>query len=49
MSEASGREQMERRLIEESSEDESFRQRLIEDPKGPWKRSSGRGCPKRYW
>ena len=34
MSEGSGREQMERRLIEKSVEDESFRQRLLEDPKG---------------
>ena len=34
MSEASGRQEMERRLIEKSLEDEAFRQRLIEDPKG---------------
>jgi hypothetical protein len=34
MSEASGRQGMERRLIEKSLQDESFRQRLIEDPKG---------------
>jgi hypothetical protein len=34
MSEGSGRAEMERRLIEKSLEDESFRQRLIEDPKG---------------
>ena len=34
MSEASSRAEMERRLIEKSLEDESFRQRLIEDPKG---------------
>jgi hypothetical protein len=34
MSEASGRQEMERRLIEKSLEDESFRQRLLEDPKG---------------
>ena len=34
MSEASGRTEMERRLIERSIEDESFRRRLIEDPKG---------------
>ena len=36
MSEGSGgaRAEMERRLIEKSLEDEDFRQRLIEDPKG---------------
>jgi len=34
MSEATGRAQMERRLIEKSLQDEAFRQRLIEDPKG---------------
>jgi hypothetical protein len=34
MSEATGRAQMERRLIEKSVEDDAFRQRLIEDPKG---------------
>ena len=34
MSEASGRQEMERRLIEKSVEDDAFRQRLIEDPKG---------------
>jgi hypothetical protein len=33
MSEGSGRAQMERRLIEKSLEDESFRRRLIDDPK----------------
>jgi hypothetical protein len=33
MNEASGRQEMERRLIEKSIEDESFRQRLLEDPK----------------
>jgi hypothetical protein len=34
MSEATGRQEMERRLIEKSLQDEDFRQRLIEDPKG---------------
>jgi hypothetical protein len=34
MSEGSGRADVERRLIEKSVEDESFRQRLLEDPKG---------------
>jgi hypothetical protein len=33
MSEATGRAEMERRLIEKGLEDESFRQRLLEDPK----------------
>jgi hypothetical protein len=34
MSEATGRQEIERRLIEKSIEDEAFRRRLIEDPKG---------------
>jgi hypothetical protein len=34
MSEVSGRTEMERRLIENSLEDDSFRRRLMEDPKG---------------
>ena len=34
MSEATGRQEIERRLIEKSLQDEAFRQRLIEDPKG---------------
>ena len=46
MSEGSGRAEMERRLIEKSVEDDAFRRRLMEDPKGPWKRSWGRGCPR---
>ncbi len=33
MSETTGRAEIERRLIERSLEDESFRQRLLEDPK----------------
>jgi hypothetical protein len=34
MSEASGRAEMERRIVQRSIEDEDFRRRLIEDPKG---------------
>ena len=34
MSEATGRQEIERRLIEKSLQDEDFRRRLIEDPKG---------------
>ena len=33
MSEASGREQMERRLVERSLQDDTFRRRLLEEPK----------------
>jgi hypothetical protein len=36
---------MERRLIEKSLEDESFRQRLIEDPKGAVEEELGRRLP----
>ena len=47
MSEGSGRTEMERRLIEKSSEDEAFRQRLMEDPKGAVEEELGtRGCPR---
>ena len=45
MSEASGRAEMERRLIEKSVEDESFRQRLIEDPKGAVEEELGTRLP----
>ena len=45
MSEGSGRVQMERRLIEKSLEDESFRQRLIEDPKGAVEQELGTRLP----
>jgi hypothetical protein len=45
MSEASGRAQMERRLIEKSLEDESFRQRLIEDPKAAVEEELGTRLP----
>ena len=44
MSEGSGRQEMERRLVEKSLEDDAFRQKIIEDPKGPWSRSLGRAC-----
>ena len=45
MSEATGRAEMERRLIEKSLEDESFRQRLIEDPKGAVEEELGTRLP----
>jgi hypothetical protein len=45
MSEATGRAQMERRLIEKSVEDEAFRQRLIEDPKGAVEEELGTRLP----
>jgi hypothetical protein len=46
MSEASGRQEMERRLIEKSVQDEAFRQRLIEDPKGALEQELGARLPK---
>src|SRR5215204_4284732 len=45
MSEASGRQEMERRLIEKSLQDESFRQKLIEDPKGAVEQELGTRPP----
>ena len=45
MSEASGRQEIERRLIEKSLEDEAFRQRLIEDPKGAVEQELGTRLP----
>src|ERR687894_1814854 len=45
MSEASGRQEMERRLIEKSVEDDAFRQRLIEDPKGAVEQELGTRLP----
>ena len=45
MSEASGRQEMERRLIEKSVEDEAFRQRLIEDPKAAVEQELGTRLP----
>ena len=45
MNEGSGRAQMERRLIGKSVEDESFRQRLIEDPKASVEQELGTRLP----
>ena len=45
MSEGSGRQEMERRLIEKSVEDDVFRQRLIEDPKGAVEQELGTRLP----
>jgi hypothetical protein len=45
MSEGSGRTEMERRLIEKSLQDESFRRRLVEDPKGAVEQELGTRLP----
>jgi hypothetical protein len=45
MSEASSREQMERRLVQRSLQDEAFRQRLLEDPKGAVEQELGTRLP----
>jgi hypothetical protein len=45
MSEATGRQEMERRLIEKSLQDEAFRRRLIEDPKGAVEQELGTRLP----
>jgi hypothetical protein len=45
MNEGSGRAEMERRLIEKSVEDDAFRQRLIEDPKGAVEQELGTRLP----
>ncbi len=45
MSEGSGRQEMERRLIEKSLQDDAFRQRLIEDPKGILEEELGTRLP----
>ena len=45
MSEGSARTEMERRLIEKSLEDDSFRHRLIEDPKGAVEEKLGMRLP----
>ena len=45
MSEGSGRAEMECRLIGKSVEDESFRRRLIEDPKGAVEQELGTRLP----
>jgi hypothetical protein len=50
MSEASGgsggRAEMERRIVQRSIEDDAFRQRLIEDPKGALEQELGARLPK---
>jgi Nitrile hydratase, alpha chain len=45
MSEGSGRAQMERRIVQRSIEDESFRQRLMDDPKGAVEEELGTQLP----
>jgi hypothetical protein len=45
VSEGSGRTEMERRLIEKSLQDESFRRRLVEDPKGAVEEELGPSLP----
>ena len=45
MSEASGRQEIERRLIEKSLEDEAFRRRLVEDPKWAVEQELGTRLP----
>ena len=46
MSEGSARTEIERRLIEKSLQDESFRRRLMEDPKGAVEEELGTRLPK---
>ena len=45
MSEAAGRAEMERRLIERSLEDDAFRQQLLADPKAAVERELGTRFP----
>ena len=45
MSEASGRAEMERRLIERSLQDDDFRRRLLEDPEATIERELGFRLP----
>ena len=45
MSEASGRAEMESRLVDKSLRDESFRRRLMEDPKGAVEEELGTRLP----
>ena len=45
MSEATDRQEMERRLIEKSLQDDVFRQKLIEDPKGAVEQEIGTQLP----
>src|SRR5215212_4580662 len=47
MSEASSREQMERRLVQRSLQDDAFRQRLLEDPKGVVEQELGTRLPEK--
>ncbi len=45
MSEGSGRQEMERRLVEKSLENDAFRQKLVEDPKGAVEQELGTRLP----
>jgi len=45
MSEASGRAEMEHRLVQRSLEDDAFRQRLLEDPKAAVEQELGSQLP----
>ena len=45
MSEGASRAEMERRLVERSMEDESFRQRLLEDPRAAVEQELGTQLP----
>jgi hypothetical protein len=45
MSEASGRQEMERKLIQRSLEEDAFRQRLLADPKAAVEQELGMGLP----
>ena len=49
MSEATGRQEMERRLIEKSVEDEAFRQQLLTDPRAIIQRELGTQLPEEVW
>ena len=40
-----GRAEVERKLVERSLQDEDFRQRLLDDPKGTLEQELGRGLP----
>ena len=40
-----GRAEVERRLIQRSLQDEAFRQKLLDDPKGTLEQELGRGLP----
>ena len=45
MSEGSGRAEVERRIVQRSIEDEAFRRRLVEDPKGAVEEELGTSLP----